>query len=139
MQYFFHYAIFLKYGMAFSPPHLLFNCPTVDIQQDLSSIYKKKTVEKFNLQYYLEANRSVSLKPKQCSNAVPCPWNASVSLARFHQPLAGFLGQRDAGKVFPASVWFLGQRDAGKVFPASVWFFRPARRWQGFPSLWLVF
>jgi len=107
MQYLFHYAIILKYGMAFSQPHLLFNFPTVDFQQDLSSIYKKKTVEKFNLQYYLEANRSVSLKPKQCSNAVPCPWNASVSLARFPPPLAGF--------------------------------FMPARRWQGFPSLWLVF
>jgi len=28
--------------------------------------------------------------PKQCSNAVPYPWSASVSLARFfYQPLAG--------------------------------------------------
>ncbi len=28
--------------------------------------------------------------PKQYSNAVPNAWNASVSLARFYLPLAGF-------------------------------------------------
>jgi len=46
------------------------------------------------------------LNSKQCSNEVPCPWNASVSLARFYQPLAGYLCKRDSGKVF-TSLWLV--------------------------------
>ena len=41
------------------------------------------------------------VKPKQCTNAVPSPWNASVSLARFNQPLAGFFMPARRWHTFP--------------------------------------